>query len=174
MRRRVLYLMPDLGSARKIMDDLLLARIEERHIHFLAKSGTPMEGLHEANVLQKSDLVHGLQTGLGIGAVLGCALGGLVAYAFLKDDTLRIVTVLGSTFLGALFGGWVSSMVGCAIPNSRLKQYDDAIEEGKLLVLVDVPEHRVSVTTRRDFRGARRGPRIRDLTACARSARLRA
>lgn len=143
MRRRVLYLMPDLSSTRKIMDDLLLARVEERHIHILARRGTPMEGLHEANVLQKSDIVHGLQLGLAIGAVLGCALGGLVAMVFLQDDTLRIIAILGVAVLGALFGGWVSSMVGSAIPNSRLKQFEAAIEAGKLLVLVDVPEHRV-------------------------------
>ena len=68
MRRRLYYLLPDLPSARKIMDDLLLARIEERHIHFLAKRGTPMDGLHEANILQKSDLVHGAQRGVLIGA----------------------------------------------------------------------------------------------------------
>ena len=47
MKRRLYYVLPDLPSARKIMDDLLLARIEERHIHFLAKRGTPMDGLHE-------------------------------------------------------------------------------------------------------------------------------
>ena len=29
MRRRMYYVMPDLPSARRIMDDLLLARIEE-------------------------------------------------------------------------------------------------------------------------------------------------
>ena len=78
MRRRLYYLLPDLPSARKIMDDLLLARIEERHIHFLAKRGTPMDGLHEANILQKSDLVHGAQRGVLIGAALGCALGFLI------------------------------------------------------------------------------------------------
>src|SRR5437867_2004515 len=50
MRRRMYYVMPDLASARKTMDDLLLARIEERHIHCLAKPGTSMEGLHECNV----------------------------------------------------------------------------------------------------------------------------
>ena len=52
MRRRLYYVMPDLECARKIMNDLLLARIEERHIHCLARPGTSMEGLHEANVLQ--------------------------------------------------------------------------------------------------------------------------
>ena len=36
MRRRMYYVMPDIASARRIMDDLLLARIEERHIHCLA------------------------------------------------------------------------------------------------------------------------------------------
>jgi hypothetical protein len=53
MRRRLYFIMPDLMSARKMMDDLLLARVEERHIHFLAKRGTPMDGLHEASTLQK-------------------------------------------------------------------------------------------------------------------------
>jgi len=71
MRRRLYFVLPDLPSARKMMDDLLLARIEERHIHFLARPGMPMDGLHEANVLQSTDLVHGAQTGLVIGALLG-------------------------------------------------------------------------------------------------------
>ena len=143
MRRRILYLIPDLASARRMMDDLLLARIEERHIHFLAKRGTPMDGLHEASMAQKSDLVHGAQMGLMLGALLGCALGVVVAYTFLGGDTMRIVTVLGATILGALFGAWVSSMVGSAVPNSRLKQFHQAIEEGKILLMVDVPESRV-------------------------------
>ena len=143
MRRRILYLIPDLASARRMMDELLLARIEERHIHFLAKRGTPMDGLHEASIAQKSDLVHGAQMGLMLGALLGCALGVVVAYTFLGGDTMRIVTVLGATVLGALFGAWVSSMVGSAVPNSRLKQFHQAIEEGKILVMVDVPETRV-------------------------------
>ena len=52
MRRRIYYLLPNLASARRAMDDLLLGRVEERHIHFVAKAGTPMDGLHEASVLQ--------------------------------------------------------------------------------------------------------------------------
>jgi hypothetical protein len=143
MRRRILYLMPDLTSAKRMMDDLLLARVEERHIHFLARRGTPMDGLHEASHLQKSDLVHGAQLGLMIGAVLGCALGVVVAYALEEADTARIVTVLGGALLGALFGAWVSSMVGSSVPNSRLRQFQQAIDEGRILLMVDVPETRV-------------------------------
>jgi len=143
MRRRILYLIPDLASARRMMDDLLLARVEERHIHCLARRGTPMEGLHEASMLQKSDLVHGAQMGLILGAALGCVLGLAVAYTMIGGEGARIITVLGLAFLGALFGTWVSSMVGSAVPNSRLAQFQAAIDEGRILLMVDVPEWRV-------------------------------
>ena len=144
MRRRLYFIMPDLQSARKAMDDLLLARIEERHIHFLAKRGTPMDGLHEANHLQKSDLVHGAQVGLALGALLGFVLGAVVVLTMQTDDRWQIVTVLGSGLVGALFGAWVASMVGSAVPNSRLRQFAQTIEEGKILLMADVPEHRVN------------------------------
>lgn len=144
MRRRLYFIMPDVPSARKMMDDLLLARVEERHIHFLARRGTPMDGLHEANHLQKSDLVHGAQVGLALGALLGFILGAVLVMTVITDDRWQIVTVLGAGLIGALFGAWVASMVGSAVPNSRLSQFAKAIEEGKLLSIVDVPEHRVN------------------------------
>ena len=143
MRRRMYYAMPDHASARRIMDDLLLARVEERHIHFLAKPGTSMDGLHEANVLQKTDLVHGAQQGMVIGALLGCVAGGVLVFMGLAGDRWQIVTVIGAAILGALLGTWVSSMVGSAIPNSRLRQFDALIDSGGLLLMIDVPEHQV-------------------------------
>lgn len=143
MRRRIYYLLPDLRSARTIMDDLLLARIEERHIHFLARRGTPMDGLHEASVMQKSDVVHGAQLGVLIGAVLGCALGVLLMYYVITDPNWQVGVVFIASAFGAVFGGWTSSMAGAAVPNSRLKQFADEIEQGKILLIIDVPEHKV-------------------------------
>ena len=143
MRRRLYFLLPDLPSARRTMDDLLLARIEERHIHFLARPGMPMHGLHEANVLQSTDLVHGAQMGLVTGALLGCAAGGAAAYFLLSESQMQIPIVIGAALLGALLGAWFSSMVGSALPNSRLTQFEPMIAEGRLLLMVDVPEHGV-------------------------------
>jgi hypothetical protein len=39
MRRRIYWLLPDVESARRTMDHLLLARIAEPHIHFVAREG---------------------------------------------------------------------------------------------------------------------------------------
>ena len=54
--RRIYFLVPDIPMAKRIVDELLLARIEERHLHVLAKRGMPLENLPEASLLQKSDL----------------------------------------------------------------------------------------------------------------------
>jgi hypothetical protein len=37
MRRKLYFVLPDVKSAQGIMDELLLSRIEARHIHFHAK-----------------------------------------------------------------------------------------------------------------------------------------
>src|SRR6476469_5636464 len=58
-RQRLYYLLPDVASAQEMMNELLLARIEARHMHFLAKRGTPLGDLPEASVLQKTDIVPG-------------------------------------------------------------------------------------------------------------------
>ena len=148
MRRRLYFLLPDTGSARQVVDDLLLARIEERHMHFMAKDGIPLDGLHEASILQKSDIVHGAESGLVVGGIAGI-VAGLAVLTFPPTGTqMHLVTVLLTAMFGAAFGVWVSSMVASSIPNSRLQAFDKAIASGKILLMVDVPANRV-----RDVRG---------------------
>jgi len=91
------------------MDDLLLLRIEERHIHFIAGPGVSMDGLHEANVLQTSDVVHGAKLGAVTGAFAGCVAGAAVVWYFAMAPAYEIATVLGM----ALFGR-------CSAPGSRV------------------------------------------------------
>jgi hypothetical protein len=52
---------------------------------------------------------------------------------------LQLVTVLVTGVVGALFGTWVASMVGTAVPNSRLTRFRADIEAGRILMMVDVP-----------------------------------
>ncbi len=143
MRRRLYFLLPDTASAKQVVNDLLLARIEERHMHFLARDDISLDGLHEASILQKSDIVHGAESGLVVGGFAGI-VAGIVVLAFPPEGTtLHLVTVLLTAMLGAAFGAWVSSMVASSIPNSRLKAFDKAIQRGEILLMVDVPASRV-------------------------------
>lgn len=143
MRRRLYFVVPDVASAQQTMNDLLLARVEERHIHCLARRGMPMEGLHEANVLQKTDVVNGAERGLLIGWVGGILLGFALVLMPPEGLKLQLVTVLVTGLVGGLFGMWVSSLTGAGIPNSRLLAFAKDIDEGKILMMVDVPAGRV-------------------------------
>jgi hypothetical protein len=144
MRRRIYWLLPDLASARRTMDDLLLARIAEQHMHFVAKEDADMSGLHAANVLQTSDVIRAAQVGLVIGGAVGALLGVVAAVFFPivgEEPQWGIAAVLA--ILGGAFGAWSSSMIGVSTPSHRLKRFESAIEEGQILLMVDVPRSRV-------------------------------
>ena len=143
MRRRLYFMVPDVTSARRIRDELLLARIEDGNIHVMAKDGIPLAGLHEASILQKTDFVHGAETGLAVGGGIGI-LAGLVAVFFPPAGVdMQLVTILVTALIGAAFGAWVASMVASAIPNSRLKTFESGIANGQVLMMADVPSGRV-------------------------------
>jgi hypothetical protein len=141
--KRIYFLVPDIATTKKVVDELLLARIEERHIHVLAKRGTPLEDLPEANLLQKSDFIPAVEQGLALGGSTGM-LAGLVAVALPPASTVIAGGVLlATTIAGAGVGAWLSGMVGMSVGNRRTKEFEDAIEEGELLVMADVLSERV-------------------------------
>lgn len=142
MRRRLYFLLPDVASAKRTADDLLLARVEDRHMHFLARRGTDLGELHEANYLQKTDLLHGAGIGLAVGGIGGLVLGTVIV-AFPPAGNPQLVTVLIAAVIGAVLGAWMASMAAAAVPNSRLKQFQAEIGQGKVLLMVDVPLEKV-------------------------------
>lgn len=143
MRRRIYWLLPDLASARQTMDDLLLARIDEGHIHFVGRETDDLTGLHPANLLQTSDLIPAAQHGLVIGGIAGLVVG-LVAAAFpIVGDAPQWGVAAVLALVGAGIGAWASSMIGVSTPSSRLQRFTKAIENGQLLLIVDVPRSRV-------------------------------
>jgi hypothetical protein len=141
--RRIYFLVPNIAIATRIVDELLLARIQEHHLHVLAKRGTPLEDLPEASLLQKSDFVPAMQRGLALGGATGM-LAGLVALT-LPGAPLVIAggVLLATSLAGAGIGAWLGGMVGMNVGNTRVGQFAEAIENGALLVMADVPRERV-------------------------------
>jgi hypothetical protein len=141
--RRIYFLVPSVASAKAIVDDLLLARIEERHIHIVAREGTPLEDLPEAGVAQRSDLVPALQKGVAAGGLSGLLAGALAVTFPPAGLVLGGGALLGLTLFGAGFGAWMSGMVGIGLPSSRIEKFETAIARGELLMIIDVPRARV-------------------------------
>jgi hypothetical protein len=127
----------------------LLARVEQRHIHIAAADHHALvqANLPEASLLQESDFVPAVERGLAIGGATGIVAG--IAAVALPGVGLALGggAILGIGLAGAGLGAWASGMIGISAPSSRLKEFESAISEGNLLMMVDVAKTQVDEMT---------------------------
>ena len=139
MRRRLYFMLPDVEHCRQLVNELKNVGLPEHDIHVIAREDVPLEGLHKASVLQKTELTHGLEMGVGLGGIAGM-LGGLLAVTF-PPAGLVIgggALVLATTVAGAGFGTIVSALVTKDIPNHELDAFQAGINLGQVLLILDV------------------------------------
>ena len=139
--RRIYFLVPNIETTHKIVDELRSDGIEDRHIHILAKRDTPMEDMPEAGVFEKTDFIPALERGAVLGATTGL-IAGLVSLRF-AGFAIAGGPVLGILIFGATIGTMMSGLSGLQVGNSKVKKYEEAIEKGELLVMVDIAKERI-------------------------------
>ena len=139
--RRIYFLAPNIKTTHKIVDELRANGIEDRHLHILAKRDTPLEDMPEATEFQKTDFIAAVERGAALGASTGL-LAGLIGLRF-AGFAIAGGPILGILFFGATIGAIMSGLAGLQVGNSRVKQYEEAIERGELLVMVDIPKERI-------------------------------
>jgi hypothetical protein len=126
---------------------LLLARVTESRIHFLAKPDIELGKLNAATALEKTNIIHEGERGILMGAGLGF-MAGLYVLKFppwLTQSPLwytnshwyivLIITILA----GAFFVAFGSALLGVNLFNSDLKRYKTRIDKGEILMIVTVP-----------------------------------
>ena len=141
--RRIYVLLPTKQCAWAIVNELLMQRVEWRHMHVIADENVSINGLPQASLAQRSDLLPALARGTAVGCATGMMMA-LIALAFPPED-LEIAggAVVMITLSGAGFGAWAASMIGIDVPNTRLKRFEEGIHRGELLMMIDVPKDRV-------------------------------
>lgn len=139
--RRIYFLVPDIATTHKIVDELRSEGIEERHIHILAKRDTPLEDIPEAGMSLKTDFIPALERGAALGGSTGL-LAGMVGLRF-AGFAIAGGPILGLIMAGATIGSLMGGLAGMNSGNSRLKQFEQAIEQGELLVLLDTPKDQI-------------------------------
>jgi len=145
MRRRLYFLLNDFAATRDVVNQLLVSRVDDNHIHVMANEKVPSD-LPEATLLQSTDIVHGIESGMVAGGLIGL-LGGVAAAVALSLGSMVGAVILACVLMGSLFGIWVSSMIGSDVKNSRLKGFETALQTGKVLLMVDVPSQRMVEVT---------------------------
>ncbi len=148
MRPQLKFLLPDIKTANQASEALLLARVDNKNICFLAKPGTDLGSLQAASILESTDVINGGGKGILTGASIGLILG--LYTHFFQPWITESMDVNWIVLIGVLMiFGAATSAIGAAIFstnlfNSDLKKYKTKIDKGAILMLVSAPLQRSS------------------------------
>lgn len=145
--RRIYFLVPDIGTTHKIVDELRQEGVKERHMHILAKRDTPLGDLPEAGVSIKTDFIPAVERGAVLGGTAGL-LAGLVGLRF-AGFAIAGGSILGILFASATIASLAAGLIGMGVGNTRLKTYEQAIDQGEFLLLLDVPKDQIELVTQK-------------------------
>lgn len=138
MKTRHVYSTPDLSTAAAAMAAARSAGIEDADLLLVARSDIEMESIPDDRKQADSDMMPAAARGAGFGGAAGL-LAGLVAVAIpAVGITLAGAAAVG--FAGAMLGTWTSALVGSGLPDPIRVKFEDEIEAGRILVLVDGSE----------------------------------
>jgi hypothetical protein len=143
---RLCFLVPNLESAHGVVGDLRSAGIADSNLYVIAREGSPLGDLPDAGMIAKSDFYPQLERGLAMGGAIG-VIGGLIALRVL-GAVIGGGAVLLFGLIGAGFSGLLSAIAGSSFPNSRLAEFEQAVEAGHVLIMVDAAPERVPALER--------------------------
>lgn len=134
--RRIYYLLDDINEADRISDTLHENGIADWQFHVMAKDeeGLYRHHLHRANILQKRDVVHSGERGALIGGAVGLYLSMFILPWSISSTTLLLSVLVALTTVGVIVGG----VIGNKHENYKIARFHDDLEEGKLLIMLDV------------------------------------
>lgn len=138
MSTKIVFTAQSVSLCEQIVELLHSLGITDESIGVIASDRTPLPSLPDADLME-NDVIPAVQRGGAVGALTGIVAGLGMTFAapgFVIGGAGLAVAALG----GASFGALASGLIGTSVPNSHLQEYQEALEQGELLLIVDVPD----------------------------------
>lgn len=143
---RLVFLAPTSQQVKGVISSLTAKGVPEDAIYVIANDQSLIEKMHfhPASDVETTELENDMDWGMVAGGGFGLA-AGLVASTALGPMSAIVAggTVVAGSFLGISLGGWLGKLVGENTPVHLLGKYKHALEQGGLLVMVDIHEERM-------------------------------
>lgn len=138
MIQRYVFSTPNIDIAREAMSAARAGGIDDDHLLLVARSDIELEQIPDHRKQADTGMLPAAARGAGYGAGAGL-LAGLVAVA---------IPPLGITLAGAAavavastaVGSWASALMGSSMPDPVREQFEERIEAGKILLIIDAEE----------------------------------
>lgn len=115
------------------------AGLDENGISLIARSDIELHAIPDELKTVEKDIVPAAARGAGYGAAAG-TLAGLAAAVFPPLGLTLAGAMLGGGIAGALVGTWASALVGASVPDPVRRKFEDEIEAGRVLVVIDADD----------------------------------
>ena len=138
MKIRRVYSTSSLPAAEAAVRAVRSAGIPDEDVSLVARGDIELQAMPEHQKEAPTDFKHAAIRGAGIGGATGL-LAGLVAVA-IPPLGLTLAGVALTTLGGAAVGTWASSLVGASLPDPVRRKFEDEIESGRILVVIDGEE----------------------------------
>ena len=138
--KRLYYLTKDIDVAESVSDRLHEEGITDWHFHVLGKdkANVVQHHLHGATPLQELDIIRSGERGVMGGFLVGLIAVGVVGSMTSFGEQMTLTAQLFAIVLFSLFGAWLGGLVGVSTENYKIKRFHDDIENGEILLMVDV------------------------------------
>lgn len=142
--KRLFYLVDSIDSLDEISDDLHKRGITDWRFHIVSKdeAGLYTHRLHSASILDRTDLPRFVERGMILGALFTLVL--IVPMALWGVFGLPTSAYVAMGAFAIIAGGWIGGFGGINGDNYRIRKFHRDIEDGRHLVMVDVPKSDVA------------------------------
>ncbi|HYG08058.1 MAG TPA: hypothetical protein VD865_16825 [Stenotrophomonas sp.] len=138
MKTRHVYSTPDIASAQRALQAAREAGVGNDDLSLIARADIELESIPDERKEAKTDFLPAVARGAAGGGAAGL-LAGLIAIAVPPLG----ITLAGAGVMavaGALVGSWSSALVGATVPDPVRRRFEDEIEAGRILLVVDAEE----------------------------------
>ncbi|WP_396616600.1 hypothetical protein ACHZ97_02825 [Lysobacter soli] len=135
MKVRHVFSTPDLATAQAVMNAARGAGVHDDDILLVARSDIELDAIPNEYKEADTDLIPAAMRGAGYGGAAGL-LAGLAAIV-ITPIGLTLAGAAAAAVAGALVGSWASALVGSSLPDPIRRKFDDEIQAGRILVVLD-------------------------------------
>lgn len=136
---KLYFLVPDEHTAANVAMDLTSEGLPEAAIGVLGREPVKSEALPKAEPSDTSDFKPAVAQGVIVGGGTGL-LAGLTMAVVPGGFVVGGAALAGMALAGGAFGAWVSGMIGVSVPNREIAEFEAAIKDGALLMMVEVAD----------------------------------
>jgi len=138
VKQRHVYSSRDVAGAQRAVARAREAGVADADISLIARSDIELERIADERKLTETDFTHAAIRGAGYGGAAGLLAG--VAAVVVAPLGLTLAGVAAIGLAGAVVGSWASALVGASVPDPVRQKFDDEIQAGRVLIVIDAEE----------------------------------